>query len=274
MFVMPGEGRVLQTGGYRGGMMEIIYKPTGAALEYAPLAANLLTGCPYRCRYCFGPGTLKRTREDFHSNYLPKPHALAKLAKNAHKLGGMIPDKREILLSFVGDVYLPEEENWGCTREAIKILIANGLTFTLLTKGGMRAVRDFDLLAGYPKARFGSTIVFSDQESASKWEPGAPDILDRMKAIKIAHEMGILTWVSLEPVIYPAQALDLMRELNPIVDHWKIGKLNRMKTPEPVDWVKFRADAKLLLDSLGADYYFKTSLPAPADAGITRRAQK
>jgi DNA repair photolyase len=250
--------------------MEIIYKPSGAALEYAPLACNLLTGCPYRCLYCFGPGTLKRTREDFHSNYLPKPHALARLAKDAKKLGGLMPDKREILLSFVGDVYLPEEERWGYTREAIKILIGNGLRFTLLTKGGTRACRDFDLLANYPKARFGSTIVFWDNKLASKWELGAPHILDRIEAIRIAHEMGIPTWVSLEPVIYPDEALVLIRELHGIVDHWKIGRLNGMNPPEPVDWVKFRRDAKALLDSLGADYYFKRSLPDPEDDGIRR----
>lgn len=69
---------------------------------------------------------------------------------------------------------------------------------------------------------------------------------------------GIKTWVSLEPVIDPGQALELIRELHPIVDHWKVGKLNYQALD--VDWIKFREDVKALLESLGADYYLKKSL--------------
>jgi len=59
-------------------------------------------------------------------------------------------------------------------------------------------------------------------------------------------------------VIKPEQALELIRELHPIVDHWKVGKLNYKTLP--VDWIAFREEVKALLDSLGADYYLKRSL--------------
>lgn len=240
-------------------MSRIIYEPEGRAREYAPLAANLYTGCPHGCLYCFGPSTLKKKKAVFHSSYGPKARAIERLSKDASKLR-RLGDTGEILLSFVTDPYLPEEMDWGITRAAIEVLIANGLHFTILTKGGTRAVRDFDLLANYPKARFGTTIVFSNPESARHYEPEAPDIYDRIQAIKEAHDRGIKTWVSLEPVIFPDQALDLIQGLHHVVDHWKIGKLNGRKPPEPVDWGKFRKDAKTLLDSLEADYYFKNSL--------------
>ncbi|MHC4213971.1 MAG: SPL family radical SAM protein [Planctomycetota bacterium] len=235
--------------------MDIIYEPRGPAREYAPLAANLFSGCCHGCTYCFGPSTLWKKREVFHTQVEPKKNAFERLEKDAGKLKG---DDREILLSFVTDPYQPVEMERGLTRRAVECLIENNLRFTLLTKGGMRASRDFDLLAGYDNARFGSTIVFILQDYADRWEPNAPSIDDRILAIEDAHSKGIPTWVSLEPVIDPNQALELIRQLHPIVDHWKVGKLNKQKVD--VDWMQFREDVKTLLDSLGADYYLKKSL--------------
>jgi len=98
------------------------------------------------------------------------------------------------------DPYLPEEMDWGITRSAKKILIPNSLHFTILTKGGTRAVRDFDLLANYPKARFGTTIVFSNPESALHFEPEAPDIYDRIQAIKVAPKFRIYSLKVMPPL--------------------------------------------------------------------------
>ncbi|MEZ4551950.1 MAG: hypothetical protein R2874_16190 [Desulfobacterales bacterium] len=35
---------------------------------------------------------------------------------------------------------------------------------------------------------------------------------------------GHPTWVSIEPVIDPDQAIKLVEMLHPVVDHWKVGK--------------------------------------------------
>ena len=70
------------------------------------------------------------------------------------------------------------------TRQTIEILIQNDLRFTVLTKGGTRSVRDFDLLSNCPKARFGTTLIFTDQKDADYWEPGAASVSDRIKAIE------------------------------------------------------------------------------------------
>lgn len=235
--------------------MQIIYEPKGRALEYAPLAVNLYSGCSHGCGYCYAPHALRRPREVFREEISVRKEALEKLKKDAAKLKG---DDREILMSFSTDPYQECELDYGITRKAIKILIKNDLRFTILTKGGMRAARDFDLLARYGKARFGSTIVFDREKSARKWEPNAPSLKDRIRAIEKAHSKGIPTWVSLEPVIRPKQALRLIEDLHPIVDHWKVGKVNGIKTD--VDWLAFRKKVVRLLDSLGADYYVKESL--------------
>jgi DNA repair photolyase len=235
--------------------MSIIYEPTGEAREYAPLAANPYQSCSHGCRYCYVPGVLKRRRETYFNELRLKKNWLEDLKNDARRLKG---DNREILLSFVGDPYQPVEKKLGITRQAIKVLMWYGMKFTILTKGGTRAIKDFDLLEDYPRAGFGTTLIFTSQKSANRWEPRAAPIADRIAAIEEAHKRGIATWISLEPVIDPDQALTLIVRLHPIVDHWKIGKLNRRKLD--VDWIRFRENAKDLLDSLGADYYLKTNL--------------
>jgi len=65
--------------------------------------------------------------------------------------------------------------------------------------------------------------------------------------------MGIRTWVSIEPVIDPDQALALIEERHPLVDHWKIGKINYDKEIEnKIDWYKFREEGRNLLRSKGS----------------------
>jgi DNA repair photolyase len=225
--------------------MKIVYQPRGKAAEYAQLACNYYCFCTHGCRYCYRLPFV--SAQKFHQEGIPKKDAISCLRKDAAKLKG--------------DTRQPCEMEIGLTRQVIKVLSEHDLHFTVLTKGGTRAVRDFDLLENYDKARFGSTIVFWDQKDADDWEPNAATVADRISAVEQAHNRGIPTWVSLEPVIDPVQALKIIQELHPIVDHWKVGKLNHHKKVEQqVNWLQFRDEVTALLDALGADYYLKNSL--------------
>ena len=243
----------------------VIYEPKGSAREYAALALNYFVGCTHGCRYCYAPSALHKKKDSYFAAAFPKKQIIERIKKDAKKLSGF-PGVPEILLSFVGDPYQPEEMDLRLTRQVLEILIQNDLPFTILTKGGTRACRDFDLLSGYHRARFGTTLVFSDQSDADHFEPNAATIVDRIEAISIAHAMEIKTWVSLEPVIWPDQALKLIQQLHPIVGHWKVGKINRYNVagdpnkPAYIDWIGFREEVTDLLRSLGADFYIKKSL--------------
>jgi DNA repair photolyase len=240
----------------------MVYEPRGMAREYAALALNIYTYCEHGCGYCYAPGALCRKKESYFSIGNPRKDIIKKLHKDVKKLAvcSYVP---EILISFIGDPYQPAEMELGLTRAALSILIENDLPFTILTKGGSRAQRDFDLLSNFPNSRFGTSLVFTNQTDATEWEPGAASIQDRIDTINVAHGMGIPTWVSMEPVIYPDQALQIIREIHPIVDHWKIGKINHNKQlEEAVDWIQFREEVAGLLESLGANYYLKNSLTA------------
>ena len=113
---------------------------------------------------------------------------------------------------------------------------------------GKRAEKDFDLLKGYKKASFGTTLVFTSQDDADIWEPNAASIKERRATIKKANKLGIKTWVSIEPVIDPDPTLKLIEKLHSYVDYWEIGKIDHIKELEDkVDLYKFREEVRNLL---------------------------
>ena len=236
--------------------MSVIYKPRGRALEYSPLALNIFKGCVHGCQYCFAPASTYTGRDDFHSNPSPRADIVNKVRSSAKKHQGT---SDRVLLCFTSDPYQPEEIERGITREVITILAENKIPYQILTKGGMLAARDFDIMAR-SDCKFASTIVFVDDADRAKWEPMAATFEDRVQALKGARAMGIPTWVSLEPVIDPEQSLSVIRQCHKFVDFWKVGMLNHHALTKTIAWKKFHDDAVALLESLGADYYIKNDL--------------
>jgi len=228
--------------------MQVIYEPRGRAREYAALACNLYRGCVNGCTYCYAPACLRMQRDAFHAASVPRANIIANMRKD---LRAPTPDP--VLFCFTSDPYPPDSL---ITREALSVMREHGRAFHVLTKGGTRAARDFDLYG--PHDEFGQTIVFIDDRLRCEWEPGAAPIADRIKTLRIASAYGIRTWVSLEPVIDAEQAVAVVEQLSPWVDHWKIGKANY--TDVSVDWTAFSERIGSVLRDLGASYYVKESL--------------
>lgn len=237
--------------------MDVIYVPKGAALEYAPLALNLYQGCRFACKYCFVPDIARQSLAVWSANPKPKKNVLQRIEADAKKMAG---DPRTVLLCFTCDPY-QDPEAAALTRKTLLILEKYKMTATVLTKAGTAAVRDFNILA-WNGWEFGTTLSCVKAATQRQWEPIAPGPKDRFAAIKAAHDIGIKTWVSMEPVYDPAEALKLIEVCNPYVDHWKIGKMNHR--PLNINWREFHDNAVALLDSLGAKYYIKKELAAEA----------
>jgi len=200
--------------------MKVIYEPKGRAKEYSPLALNVYNGCVFACAYCYVPIFMYKEKSDFHSKTVPRKDIVSKVRADAEELKKK-KESKQILLSFTSDPYPPYEREANITGQIVGILNDYNLNFTVLTKNGKLAERDFDKINN-----FGETIIFTSETMRMKWERNAPPIRERMDAMKIASEMGIETWVSLEPVIDPEEALNVIRMLGDHVGKWKIGKLN------------------------------------------------
>jgi len=238
--------------------MNVVYEPKGRAGEYSPLACNLYMGCTHGCKYCFAPACMRKKPDEWHTNVKLRKDVIHLFEKDAQKLKG---DSRRILFSFLSDPYQPLEREQRLTRQALEIVNRYRLNSQILTKGSCNLISgDLELMRS-AGTWLGITVCFVDDDIRKEWEPDASPVDDRFDVLKEAHDRGIYTWVSLEPVIDPDQALAVIKKSYKHVDFWKVGKLNHMKEVESkVDWKKFRIDVTSLLDKLGANYYIKEDL--------------
>lgn len=244
-------------------MCNIIYETKGKAREYCELAANLYRGCSHGCTYCYAPSATYRQRDDFYNNVTPRNSILKQLDRDAAELQRS-GETRSVLLSFTTDPYQQLDIKEKLTRNAIKILHSHNLKLTILTKGGRRSERDFDLLSARPElSSYGATLVFSDETLRQEIEPNAAPTKERIQALDIAHnEFKIPTWASFEPVWEAEQSLELMREAIDYIDFFKIGKLNYHPQSKNVDWKQFAIDSIRLMNENNKQYYIKDDLRA------------
>jgi len=202
----------------------------------------------------------KKNRVLFHKNVIPRVLALEHLSSDCFALSKM-GDTRPIFLSFLVDPYQPVDAEYGITREALIILFTYSRSVILLTKGGKRSMRDFDLLAANAhRVMYGATLVFKDDAGALKHEPNAAPTSERMYAVREAHGRGIKTWVSLEPVYNPEDTFALIEATRGYVDVYKVGKLNYRPEANGIDWRKFAVEVEEKLKSTGKEYYIKSDL--------------
>lgn len=247
-------------------MKQVIYETKGRAREFNELAINLFRGCGHRCVYCYGADVTHRDRAKFQNE--PRPRVTVTEIENDAERWARLGEKRPVLLCFVCDPYQPIEAVTQITRKAILLLHSYGLNVIILTKGGFRSLRDFDLLT--PKDAYATTLTLLHTDDSLKWEPGAAPPDERVYCLKEAHRRGIPTWVSLEPVIDPGTAKEIVKLTHKVAGHYKVGPINYVeklppdfrKQVEGIDWPKFGREIKELLDRLGARYYFKKDLLA------------
>lgn len=231
--------------------MNTIYTPTGRAAEYCELALNIYNGCDHGCLYCYVPQIMHKTREDFNEVF-PRKNILTEVRKIVHKYRG-----KKVLLSFASDPYPAIEKEYELTRKILQLFIVAKIIPVILTKSNY-ADRDFDILkeAG---GIYGATLTFI-KEGTHKWEPGAAVPQQRLLNLKKAHEMGIKTWVSLEPVIKPSETLELIDISHEYVDEYKIGKLNYLPEAKEINWNWFLQMVIDRLKKYNKKFYIKKDL--------------
>ncbi len=240
-----------------------LYQPKGAAREYGDLAASVYLRCPHACRYCYCPQMLHISPSEFFQAPTPRPGFLQALEHDLRReVGKQVAldwsRPPQVVLSFVGDPYCPQEAEYKQTRQAIELCHSYDFPVRILTKGGKLAERDFDLLG--PRDAFGVTVTTISAEDAAKWEPGAAPPHYRLMTIRHANTLGIPTWVSVEPVFDPEGALYAIQAASLYADEIKIGRWNHSKEAAAIDWRKFAADAAALCERLGVKYVLKRGL--------------
>jgi DNA repair photolyase len=209
--------------------LRVIYEPAGRALEYATLACTLYRGCKHDCRYCFNIRPDRRTREQFTASAEPRDGIMDKLGRDLEQLWREHKTvDQKLFLSFGCDPY-PLEHN-EITREAIQLCIKYGMLVRILTKAPNRSRRDWDLFKQHG-VELGVTFSCWEEFTREAWEPNSEIIAHRFHALLQAHEQGIFTWVSMEPVVHTIQAIDALHALGRAgcVDEVRVGMLNHLE---------------------------------------------
>lgn len=233
-------------------MFRPIYEPRIRAREYCDLAVNIYTGCNHGCVYCYAPGVLRKTLEQFRQ-VEPRKDIVESVRKQLAREG---MEGRKIMLCFTCDPY-PADIDTTTTREVIKAIKESGNHVQILTKGGKRAKRDFDLLDNNDS--FG--VTFTGIDHPNTIEPDAAGYA--LETLTEAHRRGIRTWVSCEPALKPEKIYYAIQLCN-FIDLFKIGKLNHYKLEDfglpPINWAEFGLECERLCQEHGRDYYIKEDL--------------
>jgi len=176
---------------------------------------------------------------DFHSAASPRKNVLRLLQKDIEK--GVTG---RVHLCFTCDPYPLEGSE--VTRQALLMFRDANIPVSILTKAGLRATQDFNVLASMD-AQFGVTLAWTNDRLRQQWEPYAAPVWERIESLEMAKSEGIATWASVEPVIDPAQGLGAIAALLPVADTIKIGRWNHSVEANKVDWRGFARKARATL---------------------------
>ena len=189
-----------------------------SGVDYATDQVTVYRSCPYRCVYCWAWRIPLFSSRISRGRYDPVMEASKYLRRS----------NRVIVVSFTSDPYPPIEIGKGLTREVLKVLSRNPENKVLiLTKNPGLALRDLDLMLKHRDMWLGTTVTTLNDDVARKIEPNAPLPYMRLEALRTAHERGVRTWLSVEPIIphitYPE---DIVKETIGFIDWYVLGAFN------------------------------------------------
>jgi len=230
------------------------------AREYSPYACNIYIGCSHRCKYCYAPHTIQRSEEGYFGTPSPRKDVLKYMERELKTQ----KFEKQILLSFIGDVYGDTTDHNQTTRDALILLNKYQAPVAVLTKGISKSLRDLDVFKAFgSRIMVGSTLTFMDEARSKEWESGADLPSARLKALKDLHDAGIRTFASFEPCLDTSESLKLIKATlsDNSVDHYKVGKVNNYKGMDRgVDWTAYLTEVLGLLRAAGKQIYVKSGI--------------
>jgi DNA repair photolyase len=206
---------------------------------------NPYVGCQHACSYCYARFMKRFTGHkepwgDFVDIKINAPDILR--AEIARKRRGMV------WVSGVCDPYQPLEARYRLTRRCLEILAEHEWPVIVQTRSPL-VLRDVDILKRGRDFEAGLSVTTADKGVAELFEPNAPPIRDRIRALDELHKAGIKTYAMIAPMLPGAE--NLPEVLAEKVDHLIVDRMNYNYG----DWVyrKYGLD-----DKMTDDYFNRT----------------
>jgi DNA repair photolyase len=186
---------------------------------------NPYVGCEHACRYCYSPFYVGHRFSglswgDYVYVKINAPRILSRELKH-NPVGS-------VLISSITDPYQPLEGKFMVTRRLLELLVKSSLEIYILTKSPL-VVRDLDVILRLKNAHVGFSFTNLDESLRVKFEPKAPSITDRLRALRDICASGVKSYAFIAPFmpINKDLAYNLMDELSSIgVDYVVVDKFN------------------------------------------------
>jgi DNA repair photolyase len=214
---------------------EIFAKSILSKSKIQDYTINPYVGCSHSCRYCYAVFMRKYTghREKWGEFVDIKVNAPDLLAREIKKK----PVGR-VWVSGVCDPYQAAEKKYKLTGRCLEILMEHQWPVTVQTKSPL-VLRDIEILQKIKDVEIGFSLATADEKIREIFEPGAPPIKERIRALDVLHTRGVQTFAMIAPILPGVEGL--MRQLPGKVDHILIDRLNysyarRIYTTNKMDW--------------------------------------
>jgi len=206
---------------------EILAKTILSKSKIYPWVINPYTGCQHGCSYCYARFMKRVTghREPWGEFVDVKINAPDVLRREITK-----KKRGKVWVSGVCDPYQPLEAKYKLTRQCLEILARNSWPVIIQTRSPL-VLRDIDIIKDGQDFEVGLSVTTADDRMRNLFEPNAPPIEDRIKALDELHKAGIRTYAMIAPVLPGAEGLAEL--LKGKIDYVLIDRMNY----HYADWV-------------------------------------
>lgn len=242
----------------------LIYK---SGVEYADYGLNHVEGCSHGCTFpCYAMMMKKRCGiiKSYSEWVRPKivSNALELLDKELPRLKNKI---QNVFLCFSTDPFMYNQPEINeLTLKIIERLNRDNVKVISVSKG-LYPDELTDKTKYGSQNDYGSTIVSLDEKYRRIYEPGAAPLKERVKALRRLHDVGLSTWVSMEPYPTPnivEQDLHTILKQIKFVNKIVFGKWNYSKKISSYQEYKefYNSTAAIVIDFCkrnGIDFHIK-----------------
>lgn len=169
---------------------------------------NPYVGCQHGCSYCYATFMRRFTGHkepwgDFVDVKINAPELLKK----------EITKKKQgtVWVSGVTDPYQPLEKRYELTRQCLEILVKHDWPVIVQTRSPL-VLRDIDVFRRSERIEVGLSITTANDAIRKAFEPHAPSIEARLKAIESLRQNGIKTYAMIAPILPEVENLVTMLE--------------------------------------------------------------
>ena len=199
---------------------EIHSKTILSASQVYPYVINPYVGCQHNCSYCYA-----RFMKRFTGHKEPWGQFVDVKINAPDLLKQEITKKKvgTVWVSGVCDPYQPLEGKYRLTRQCLEILVQHSWPIAVQTRSPL-VLRDLDILKQGQDIEAGLSVTTADESMRKFFEPNAPPIKERVRALGELHQAGIRTFAMIAPILPGAE--DLPAILAGKVDHVLLDRMN------------------------------------------------